>query len=204
MLYTFSGNSGVLVDDLGLVAAAGLAPTGQVSYQFVVDTDRPSITTDWTGAVFEYGGAVGDRRFYATLVSRPYLVSDPSQGFFGAGERGQSLNSLGLLAGNIGVEFGGLVGTPIFGDSYNIGIGVSSFSDVEVLFENWNVGELFGGGETYRAMDGRRSAFSAYLRLESIEPYRIDEPPTIFMLVPPAIALLFRRTRRQMNRRINV
>ena len=79
MLYTFSGNSGVLVDDLGLGAAAGLAPTGQVSYQFVVDSDRASITTDWTGAVFEYGGAVGDRRFYATLVSRPYLVSAPTK-----------------------------------------------------------------------------------------------------------------------------
>lgn len=187
---------GLAGDDLGLVAGAGLLPTGNVAFQFVVDVDKPSVYRDGAGNTFEYAGTSNDRRFHAKLLSAPYLVPDPSIDYFIGGELGQSYDSPGLIAGSIGMVFEGGRDSAFYGDAYHISIGVSGSTDT--LFENWSVGEWFSGGEHYRALDGTASYFRGAVQLESIAPYRVDEPGVIFLMgIAAPLAWMAGRVRRK-------
>jgi hypothetical protein len=179
MLYTFSGEVSVMQDDLGRAAAAGLIDTGSVSYQFVVDTDRPAITRTHTGMTFENSGTPTDLRFYATIVSTPYLLPDPSDEYFRNLEQGQSSFNAPLYQGSVGTFFEGV--RAAYGYVSPIVVRDAAF-DGAGLVENWKVGDLMTGIERYMAPDGRQSFLLGTLRLDSIEPYQVDEPDSFALL----------------------
>lgn len=171
MLYTFKGQAHVIVDELGLVANAGLFPTGNVSYQYVVDLAVAS-------------GPPNNRMYFADLISKPYLVPEPSADYFDYTSYGSSYSQT-FYAGNIGANFfANALGTPVYGDYYGLGVtrGSSFEYAPEFLVENWVVGGGYQGGETYSAMDGRRSSMVSSLQLFSIERYQVPEPTSIALL----------------------
>lgn len=70
LYYSFDGTIGLITDDLGIIADAGLSLGSSISYTILVDTERLATATRVDGSVHTYPDTTPDYDyFFADLIS---------------------------------------------------------------------------------------------------------------------------------------